>query len=234
MSEDKEYLWNLYNEVIEYIDGDDTHVREYVPPQVEYLEEDKPSIYSTLKELEVAVSQCTLCRLSETRHLTVLGEGPSKAKVMVIGEGPGSEEDKEGRPFVGKAGVYLDAWLKSISLDRTRNCYITNIVKCRPPHNRDPHEDEALACLAYLERQIELVKPEGILCVGKVAAHYLLKEDKPLGQLREKIHLYQTIPVVVTYHPSAVLRNQQLRGAVWEDLQQLAQLLHLPLVNKRG
>jgi DNA polymerase len=170
------------------------------------------------------VAACTRCALHRARRNTVAGEGAEDPLVMVIGEGPGAEEDRSGRPFVGKAGQYLDRWLTAIGLDRKSNCFIGNIVKCRPPGNRDPLPEEAEACLPYLKRQIEILKPEAILTVGRVATQILCGRSEGIGQLRGKELDYMGIPVVATYHPSAVLRNTDLRAPVWEDLKRLQAL----------
>ncbi|MGE4453156.1 MAG: uracil-DNA glycosylase [Sphaerochaeta sp.] len=191
---------------------------------------DKDSIQGTnLKQLEAMVRQCTKCRLSEGRSHTVFGEGVVPARLMVIGEGPGAEEDASGRAFVGRAGKYLDSWLQSISMDRTTNVYIANIVKCRPPGNRNPHPDEVDACIGYLKRQIQLVKPEIILLMGAVAARSLLQTSDGVGKMRGKFHRYEGIPVLVTYHPAGVLRNPEYRRPVWEDLKKVAAYLNIPL-----
>jgi len=145
--------------------------------------------------------------------------------VMFVGEGPGAEEDRTGRPFVGAAGQYLDTWLPPIGLDRAA-VYIANCVKCRPPQNREPHPDELGACLPFLEHQIQLVRPRVICCLGRIAAQTLLGTTQSLGQLRGRVHQHGGIPVVVTYHPSAVLRDKAtLRKPVWEDLKLLKGLL---------
>ena len=143
---------------------------------------------------------------------------------MFVGEGPGAEEDRTGRPFVGAAGQYLDKWLKSITLDRSQ-CYIAICVKCRPPQNSEPHPEEIGACLPYLERQIAAVRPRLICCLGRIAAQTLLGTTSSLGALRGTVHQRKGIPVVVTYHPSAVLRDQSLRKPVWEDLKVVQRLL---------
>lgn len=185
---------------------------------------------ANLRVLEAMVASCTKCRLCEGRTMTVFGEGSVPARVMVIGEGPGSEEDTVGRPFVGRAGEYLESWLKAIHLERSAGVYITNIVKCRPPNNRDPLPDEREACLPYLRRQIQLVKPQLILLVGRTAAQALLATDQGVGALRGRYHRYEGIPVVVTYHPAAVLRNtDELRRPVWEDLKRVAAYLGIEL-----
>lgn len=226
----KEHLWALHNKMIYHLSSTEKLGNE--TPQ--FNNEERTVSQSSLSELALTIAECQNCPLGFTRTKTVVGEGPSKALVMVIGEAPGRDEDLSGNAFVGKAGNYLDSWLSSISLNRTTNTYITNIVKCRPPNNRDPQAEEAQSCLPYLLRQIELIQPSGILCVGKVAANYLLNKEEPLGAMRTKVHLFNTIPVVVTYHPAAVLRNSNLRAAVWEDLQRLAHLLNLPVAQKRS
>jgi len=191
---------------------------------------DKESIQGvTLRQLENMVQACSKCRLSETRNKPVFGEGVVPARLMVIGEGPGAEEDASGRAFVGRAGKYLDTWLASISMSRETNVYIGNIVKCRPPENRNPLPDEVQACLPFLRRQIQLVKPEIILLMGAVASHAILDTTEGVGKLRGRFYRYEGTPVLVTYHPAGVLRNPQYRRPVWEDLKKIASYLSLPL-----
>ncbi|MCR5761046.1 MAG: uracil-DNA glycosylase [Sphaerochaetaceae bacterium] len=182
-----------------------------------------------LNRLSNYVSTCTRCGLCKTRTNTVFGEGCSnRPKVMVIGEGPGEKEDLTGRPFVGLAGEYLDKWLKAIGLSRETNTYIANVVKCRPPQNRDPKDDEKEACKAFLYQQIALVMPSAILCVGKPASTLMTgKMDATMASLREKLFLFDSsIPMVCTYHPAAVLRNMELRRPVWEDLKRLSSIIN--------
>ena len=169
--------------------------------------------------LEDAVSDCRLCALHEGRSQTVFGTGNRQAEWMLIGEAPGAEEDKQGVPFVGKAGQLLDRMLMAIGLQREQ-VYIANIVKCRPPENRDPSPEEAAACSAYLKRQIEMVNPRVILVLGKVAAHNLLGTEEALGKLRGAPYLYADtgIPVIVTYHPAYLLRKPSEKRKSWEDL----------------
>ena len=164
--------------------------------------------------------------------LVVFGEGKLQPLAMVVGEGPGADEDASGRPFVGRAGQYLDRWLASIGLSRQSNAYIANIVKCRPPGNRDPEADEVEACLPYLKRQVELIQPRSILCLGRTAAHTLLSSTDSIQQMRSRWYRFDSIPVLVTYHPSAVLRNPNLRAAVWEDLKRLAAFLKIEIPAK--
>jgi DNA polymerase len=155
----------------------------------------------------------------------VPGEGVSEPLVMVIGEGPGADEDSQGRPFVGKAGQLLDKMLTSINLSRTTNCFIANVVKCRPPNNRDPYPEETTSCARFLQRQISLLKPKIILLVGNIAAHTLLYTKERVGKIRGKFMEYQTenltIPLLVTYHPSALLHNEDYKRPTWEDLKML-------------
>lgn len=169
--------------------------------------------------LHAQIAACTACGLSRTRTHTVPGVGDRQADWMVIGEAPGAEEDARGEPFVGPAGKLLDAMLHAVGRSRRRGVYITNIVKCRPPNNRDPAPQEAQACAGFLQRQIALVEPKLILAVGKVAAHNLLGRDDPVGRLRGQVWQWQgRVPVVVTYHPAYLLRSPLEKRKVWDDL----------------
>ena len=169
--------------------------------------------------LEQAVLACTRCALHKTRTHAVPGVGNRRAEWLVIGEAPGADEDRQGEPFVGRAGQLLNAMLRAIGLAR-EEVYITNIVKCRPPNNREPLPEEAAACEPYLKRQIALIKPKIILAVGRIAAQNLLKTDTKIGALRGKRHVYpgSDIPVAVTYHPAYLLRSPQEKRKAWEDL----------------
>ncbi|MEO5573125.1 MAG: uracil-DNA glycosylase [Gammaproteobacteria bacterium] len=169
--------------------------------------------------LEQAVNTCTRCRLSETRSKTVFGVGNRTAEWMVIGEAPGAEEDRQGEPFVGQAGQLLNAMLKAIGLTR-EEVYIANILKSRPPQNRDPLPDEVAACEPFLMRQIQLIQPKIILAVGRIAAQNLLKTDTKVSNMRGKRHVYpgSDIPLVVTYHPAYLLRKPAEKRKAWEDL----------------
>ncbi|MBU6421967.1 MAG: uracil-DNA glycosylase [Gammaproteobacteria bacterium] len=169
-------------------------------------------------ELETTVKSCTACRLRTGCTQTVFGVGNRHAEWLVIGEAPGAEEDRQGEPFVGRAGQLLNSMLAAIGLKREQ-VYITNIVKCRPPSNRDPALDEAAACRPFLDRQIALIQPKLILAVGRVAAQSLLGTDVPVGRLRGRVHQLQGIPVVVTYHPAYLLRSPQEKRKAWADLQ---------------
>ena len=171
-----------------------------------------------LGQLEDRASHCTLCTLSEGRRTVVFGSGSVAANLMLIGEGPGAAEDRQGLPFVGPAGELLTRILKAISLSR-RDVYIANIVKCRPPGNRDPHPDEVACCRPYLEEQIDLVQPKVIVLLGRVAAQTLLGNDLPLGRLRGQWHSIRGITARATYHPAALLRNASFKRPTWEDMQ---------------
>ncbi len=168
--------------------------------------------------LERAVAVCDACRLARGRTQAVLGVGDRNAEWMFIGEAPGAEEDQRGEPFVGQAGRLLDSMLAAIDLRRGENVYIANIVKCRPPGNRNPEPDEAGACLPFLRRQIELIRPRLLIALGKVAATNLLGGDASIASLRGKVHSYAGTPMVVTYHPAYLLRNLPDKAKSWEDL----------------
>lgn len=174
---------------------------------------------AALAELAGRVAACQQCGLHETRTQTVFGCGNPRADWLIIGEAPGAEEDRQGEPFVGRAGQLLNAMLLAIGLKREQ-VFIANILKCRPPKNRDPRPAEATACRAYLGRQIELIRPKLILAVGRVAAQNLLMVDTPIGKLRGRRYCYPDteLPVFVTYHPAYLLRSPREKRKVWEDL----------------
>ncbi|HPS38752.1 MAG TPA: uracil-DNA glycosylase [Candidatus Cloacimonadota bacterium] len=167
--------------------------------------------------LEQKYSGCTLCKLCEGRIKLVYGSGDPNAKAMIIGEGPGEQENIQGKPFVGKAGELLDRMLIAINLKR-EDVYIANIVKCRPPGNRNPETDERLACLPYLMEQISIIQPRVLLMMGLVAAQTLLTTNQTMSVLHETTHEFQGIPAFVTYHPAALLRNENLKLPAWKDL----------------
>ena len=170
--------------------------------------------------LRAAVRDCTKCALHRTRTQSVFGVGNVRAEWLVIGEAPGAEEDRRGEPFVGRAGQLLDAMLRAIGLARGENVYIANVLKSRPPGNRDPKPEEVASCLPYLARQIELIRPVLILAVGRIAAQNLLATDLPLGRLRGKVHAFGPLnsPLIVTYHPAYLLRTPADKRKAWEDL----------------
>ena len=170
------------------------------------------------------VSQCTACELHAGRQNTVFGVGDRSADLMVIGEAPGAEEDRQGEPFVGRAGQLLNAMLLAIGLQRDQ-VFIANILKCRPPGNRDPRPEEALKCEPFLRRQVALVRPRVILAVGRVAAQNLLKSQEAVGRMRGRAFQFEGIPVVVSYHPAYLLRSPEQKAKAWQDLQRVAGLL---------
>jgi uracil-DNA glycosylase family 4 len=165
------------------------------------------------------VAGCTRCGLSTTRTQTVFGVGNRSARWFVVGEAPGAEEDRQGEPFVGRAGQLLNSMLRGIGLAREQ-VFIANVLKCRPPGNRDPSPEEVRCCMPYLHRQLALVAPSMILCVGRIAAQNLLTTDTPIGKLRGKVHTLAPfeIPVVVTYHPAYLLRSPGEKRKAWDDL----------------
>lgn len=168
-------------------------------------------------ELRDSVAKCTRCALHESRTQTVFGVGSHDANWMIIGEAPGAEEDRRGEPFVGRAGKLLDEMLRAVELSREK-VFIANILKCRPPNNRDPKPAEAAACRDYLDQQIARLQPKVILAVGKIAAQHLLDSDAPVGRMRGNVHRYGDIPLVVTYHPAYLLRSPSQKSKAWDDL----------------
>ena len=175
--------------------------------------------------LQAAAKVCERCRLARTRTNVVFSDGNPDARLMVVGEAPGANEDRTGLPFVGQAGKLLDLLLASVDLSRQESVYICNVLKCRPPGNRDPMADEIERCAPYLKGQIALVAPEVILAVGTFAAQLLTATKRPLGKLRGSVYSYEGVPLVVTYHPAALLRNPGWTRPTWDDLQLLRQVL---------
>jgi len=169
-------------------------------------------------ELAATVAACRQCRLCEARKQAVLGVGDIRADWLFVGEGPGAEEDERGEPFVGQAGQLLDNMLASIGLQRGRDVYIANAVKCRPPENRTPDSDELAACRPYLAQQIVLIQPKLIVAMGRPAAQTLLQTEVKISAARGKLHDYEGIPVIITYHPAYLLRNLSDKAKAWEDL----------------
>jgi len=169
-------------------------------------------------ELKEAVRICTACGLCKQRKQAVFGVGNESAAWLFVGEGPGADEDEQGEPFVGQAGKLLDSMLAAIGIQRGREAYIANVVKCRPPGNRQPTPQEAAACAPFLDRQIELIKPKLIVALGKTAATRLLGTEASLASLRGRVHHYRGTPLVVTYHPAYLLRSLPEKAKAWEDL----------------
>lgn len=177
------------------------------------LEPEKP----TWQALQEQVINCKACRLCDTRTQTVFGTGDCHADILIVGEAPGANEDRQGEPFVGRAGQLLNQMLKSIGFAR-ESVYIANILKCRPPQNRDPKTDEIEQCTPYLDQQIELLKPKKILALGRFAAQYLSGSNASMGKLRQSVHSYQGIPLYASYHPAYLLRSPKEKRKAWQDL----------------
>lgn len=182
------------------------------------------------ESLQARVAGCTACELHQTRTQTVFGVGNPNAELMIIGEAPGFHEDQQGEPFVGRAGQLLTTMIKTIGLDRNQ-VYIANILKCRPPNNRDPQSVEVNQCTPYLDQQIALIQPRLLLAVGRIASHYLLKTKSSLESLRNKMHYYgeNQIPLIVTYHPAYLLRNPSDKKNAFLDLQ----FVHKQLISQK-
>jgi uracil-DNA glycosylase family 4 len=180
---------------------------------------------AALAAMAETVAACRRCRLCEGRQKTVFGAGNAQAELMFVGEGPGAEEDRQGLPFVGRAGELLTRIIEAIGMTREQ-VYIANIVKCRPPGNRDPQPDEVAACRPYLERQIALIRPRLMVALGRIAAQTLLGNDLPIGRMRGQWFTVMGVPAMVTYHPAALLRNPALKRPTWEDMQQVRDRLN--------
>ena len=203
-----------------------THPLNYLKAmEIDVWQKREPVILKTHQKddwttLQAAVAQCTACGLDKTRTQTVFGVGNRDANLMLIGEAPGFHEDQQGEPFVGRAGQLLNAMLQAIGMER-KNIYIANILKCRPPNNRDPAPDEVHLCTPFLEKQIALIQPKLLLSLGRIATHYLLNTKSSLSQMRGKIYEYGTLktPLIVTYHPAYLLRNPGDKRKAFEDLQ---------------
>ncbi len=182
-------------------------------------------------ELEKSCRECLRCGLCETRHNVVFGVGNREADILFIGEGPGEQEDLKGEPFVGPAGKLLDDMLSIIDLDRKRNCYIANIVKCRPPHNRDPHETEQEACIGYLRNQVALIKPKIIVCLGRIAACRIIREDFRITREHGQWVESGSVWITATFHPSALLRDAAKRPEAFADLLEIRKKMRQLSIN---
>lgn len=198
--------------------------RRQAPPSVDGIPV-APAGAGSLEALAAEVAACTQCALHEGRTKTVFGVGNPETKVLFIGEAPGRDEDQKGEPFVGRAGKLLDKILAAIDLDRGQ-VYITNILKCRPPNNRDPQESEVRCCENFLKQQIAMIKPNYICALGRVSAQWLLQTNATLGAMRSGDYEYEGIPVIATYHPAALLRNPNFKKPCWEDMQKLRDLIN--------
>ncbi|GAB4171969.1 MAG: uracil-DNA glycosylase [Geothermobacteraceae bacterium] len=176
-----------------------------------------PAVPETLESIREDLGDCQRCKLARERNRIVFGVGNPRARLVLVGEGPGREEDRRGEPFVGEAGQLLDRILAAMRLDRSQ-VYICNVIKCRPPGNRDPEEDEISACEPFLLRQLKVIEPEVIMTLGRYASQALLRRTEPMGRLRGHWHGYQGIPVMPTWHPAYLLRNPEKKREVWEDV----------------
>ncbi|MBU2506822.1 MAG: uracil-DNA glycosylase [Bacteroidetes bacterium] len=179
--------------------------------------------YSSVEELDANINTCKKCALGSTRLKFVFGVGNPNADLMLIGEAPGADEDKQGIPFVGRAGKLLNDILKAIEFERD-DIYIANILKCRPPNNRDPLPSERETCSPYLYKQIELIKPKIILCLGRISANVLLNNKESLTRMRGEVYDFAASKLMVTYHPAALLRNPNWKRGCWEDVQKVRKL----------
>lgn len=222
-------FWNLVNVAEDYVSTGfkavHPELRETPGEQIKAGEKDIPRD-KQLELLEQKIINCKKCYLHYNRAKAVPGEGILDADVFIAGTGPDEEEDAAGRPFAGKAGNYLHKWLAAIQLSREKNCYTCNIVRCRPPQNRDPRIEESRACFSYIDEQIAIVKPKVILCLGRIPGQILTgKLTTSAAKLRCQPFSYKGIPLIVTYHPAFVLQDQTLRKPVWDDLKRLKTIL---------
>jgi uracil-DNA glycosylase len=192
-------------------------------PETPPLPQEQWSQASSLEELRGMICDCQKCTLGSTRIKFVFGVGNPHADIVLIGEAPGADEDAKGEPFVGRAGQLLNKILEAIQFKR-EEVYICNILKCRPPNNRDPLPGEVDQCEPYLWKQLEIIKPKIILCLGRISAQVLLRTNDTLSKLREKVHDYRGIPLIVTFHPAALLRNPNWKRPAWEDVQKLRRM----------
>jgi len=189
-----------------------------MPSSMPSAERERAILMKSWPELQQAVAECTACGLCKSRRNTVFGVGDESAQWMIVGEAPGAEEDARGEPFVGQAGRLLDSMLAALKLSRADNVYIANVLKCRPPGNRNPEPVEVAQCSPHLVRQLELIRPKLILAMGRFAAQTLLNTEASIASLRGKLHEYKGVPVIVSYHPAYLLRNLPDKAKAWEDL----------------
>ena len=181
----------------------------------------------TLADIEADLGDCRRCKLCESRHAIVFGQGAENARLVFVGEGPGAQEDRQGQPFVGAAGQLLTKIIQAIKMTR-EDVYICNIIKCRPPGNRNPHPEEIEACVPFLERQLQAIAPDYICALGSFAARTLLATDTPVSRLRGRLHAYRGMQLLATYHPAYLLRNPERKRDVWEDMKLLMHSMGIP------
>ncbi|MDZ7261861.1 MAG: uracil-DNA glycosylase [candidate division KSB1 bacterium] len=192
-------------------------------PEKRILSRLSPGNSWELDEFYHSIQDCQKCELARRRTHLVFGSGNPRAKLMLVGEAPGQEEDVQGEPFVGPAGQLLNKILKAINFDRSE-VYVANVLKCRPPDNREPLPEEIQRCGPFLLKQIDLIRPKVILALGRIAAQALLNTTQSLGELRGKVHAYKGVPVIVTYHPAALLRHPEWKRGTWEDVQMVQKI----------
>jgi uracil-DNA glycosylase family 4 len=233
MSEIKKEIHDLLNEVERYLMQQEELFGGVLCPTAKAQElKTEWSDLKTLNELNSKICNCLKCTLGHTRTNFVFGVGNPKSRVMFIGEAPGADEDAQGEPFVGRAGQLLNKILTAIEMKR-EDVYICNILKCRPPENRDPLASEMETCTPYLDKQIDLIKPQFIVCLGRIAAQWLLKTNDSLTKMREKVHEYKGAKLIITYHPAALLRNPNWKLPAWDDMKLLKKLYDEPsILNK--
>lgn len=233
MSEIKKEINDLLNEVERYLMQQEELFGEVLYPTTKVGEpKTEWSDLKTLDELNSKICNCLKCTLGHTRTNFVFGVGNPKSRVMFIGEAPGADEDAQGEPFVGRAGQLFNKILTAINMKR-EDVYICNILKCRPPGNRDPLASEMETCTPYLDKQIDLIKPQFIVCLGRIAAQWLLKTNDSLTKMREKVHEYKGAKLIITYHPAALLRNPNWKYPAWEDMKLFKKMYDEPsILNK--
>ena len=209
---------------------DNTQTRFHTPEPVSNVAEegqieDHFPKYTSLDVFNEAICQCQKCPLGKTRDKFVFGVGDPNADLVLVGEAPGADEDRQGEPFVGRAGKLLDKILEAVELKRGERVYIGNILKCRPPNNRDPLPNEVECCEPHLVKQLQLIRPKIIVALGRIAAQTLLRTKDSLTSLRERVHDYHGIPLIVTYHPAALLRNPNWKRPTWDDVQKMKRMM---------
>lgn len=225
-----EELKNILLDVRSYLQYQKEIGNEYLPKGVQKLmaskKTSKKGKTGTLEELRAEIGDCTRCRLSKERTNLVFGVGNPNADLMFVGEGPGSEEDRQGIPFVGRAGQLLTKIIEAMGLKR-EDVYIANVVKCRPPNNRNPEPDEIKTCMPFLARQIEIIQPKVIVCLGTFAAQTLLATDEKISKLRGHFVEKDGVKILPTYHPAFLLRNPNMKKPVWEDMKKVMEVMEL-------
>lgn len=217
--------WELLNTAEDYLDRGGFRRKHSPAPVIRPgagQTEAKESGAEKLLSLHKQIGSCVKCALGRSRQEAVTGAGTAGCSLIIIGDRPAARDEQEGLPFAGKPGAYLDKWLAAINLERQVNCYLCNLVKCRPPGDREPGSDEVRTCFPWLEAQVQLLEPAAILCLGSLAARVLTGQlDTGLDALRGQVHSFSRVPLVATYHPRDVLADASLRGVVWEDLKLL-------------